>query len=324
MLRSYNSLTIALFALLLSTPAYGSGQESATAEQKRAAQKMFEAADGLYENGQYEQAAQAFRASYDLVASPNSRLMIARSLRELQRYEEAYQEYQATLHDAEASAGRYPDTLRAAQAEAEALSEQLAYLVIDSAPGNTELRINGKATKFVPGERVAVLASKADLEFRFPDGKVTHEALDLKKQETQHVKATPEPAITPAPQASPPAIEKKAEAPRVEHSNGWHTAAYIASAVGATGLVTFGVFGVLDKSTYSNLQSKCSSASCAPGTNDQIDKGRMYQTVANIGLGVAVVGATAAVTLFFVSPSHSEQPVALQVGPGNVSLKGSF
>ncbi len=315
--------SLAFSVLLSAAPALGTALESATPEQKRAAQKMFEAADGLYENGQYEQAAQAFRASYDLVASPNSRLMIARSLRELKRYEAAYQEYLATIKDAEASVGRYPDTLKAAQAEAEALGEQLSYLVIDDVPNGTELLINGKPVTFTPGERFAVVESRVEIQLRLPDGKVTRETLDLTKQETRHVTANetkPPEALTKA----PPPVDAT-PAPRADTPNNiWRTAAYVAGGVGAAGLVTFGVFGVLDHSTYSDLQSKCNADGCASSGTSQIDKGRKYQTIANIGLGVGALGAAAAVTLFIVAPARSERAVAVQLGPGSLRVQGEF
>jgi hypothetical protein len=250
--------------------------------------------------------------------------MIARSLRELKRYDEAYKEYLATVKDAEQSAGRYPDTLKAAQAEADALNEQLSYIVIDSAPSGTEVRINGKPVTFTAGERLAVVESKVDLEVRLPDGKVTHETLDLKKQETRHVTPSAEKQAVTPPEAPPPKVAATAAPDEARPSNGLRTAAYVAGGVGVAGLVTFGVFGALDHSIYSDLQAKCATGSCAAGNGSQIDKGRMYQSVANIGLGVAAIGAAAAVTLFLVSPAHSERPVALQVGPASVVIRGGF
>ncbi len=315
------ALTIALSA----APAFATNLEASSAEQKRAAQKMFEAADGLYENGQFDQAAQAFRASYELVASPNSRLMIARSLRELKRYEEAYNEYLATIKDAEASAGRYPDTLRAAQAEAQALGEQLSYIIVDAVPDGTELRVNGNPTKFKAGEPVAVVESKVEIELRLPDGKVTRESLQLAKQQTQHV--TPhetKPAETQAKAAATAPTPPPALPPEEKPGNGLRTAAYVAGGVGVAGLVTFGVFGALNRSAYSDLESKCTANSCAASNASQIDKGRMYQTVANVGLGVAAVGAAAAVTLFIIAPSRSERALALHVGPASFELRGGF
>lgn len=326
--RTVSSLCLILFATLLSANARGAGVDNAASEQKRAAQKMFEAADGLYESGRFDEAAQAFRASYALVASPNSRLMIARSLRELQRYDEAYTEYQGTIRDAEASGGRYPESLNAARAEADALKAHLAYLVIDSSPEDAavELRVNGKAVKWTASERIAVIASKVEVEFRYANGQTRRQSLDLKASETRRL--VPIAGPTPVPKTSPP-TQSMSQAPRPRqesHSNGLRTSAYVAGGVGAAGLVTFGIFGVLDRSIYSDLHSKCNSNACPPAKGNDIDAGRRYQLIANIGLGVAAVGVATAVTFYLVSSSGQtkESSVSLRLGPGNVVVAGEF
>jgi hypothetical protein len=76
----------------LSAGAAGVPVDQASNDQLRAAQKTFRVADDLYDAKRFEEALTADRASYDIVASPNSRLMIARSLRELGRLEQAYHE----------------------------------------------------------------------------------------------------------------------------------------------------------------------------------------------------------------------------------------
>jgi hypothetical protein len=330
MRRFVSSVCLALVVSLLPVRAHGAGVETASGEQKRAAQKMFEAADGLYESGRFDEAAQAFRASYELVASPNSRLMIARSLRELQRYDDAFKEYQGTIADAEASGGRYPDTLSAARAEADALKGQLAYLVIDAsaADATAELRINGKSVKWVPGEPVAMKAGKAEVELRLANGQTRHELFDLKPAEKHTLSAKSAPVPPPAlPVVAPTQATNLSASPKPEsHSNGLRTAAYVAGGVGALGLTSFGVFGYLDRSTYSDLKSKCSSGACASAQSSDIDAGRRYQLFANIGLGVAALGVATATTLFLVSsPGHSqERKVTLRLGPGNVVVGGKF
>jgi tetratricopeptide (TPR) repeat protein len=85
---------------------------------------MFEAGDALYEGKRFEEAADAFRQSHSLVNSPNSRLMLARSLRELGRKAEAAVEYRGTIEDAQSSAGRYPEAKQAATAELDALDAE--------------------------------------------------------------------------------------------------------------------------------------------------------------------------------------------------------
>ena len=321
------SRTIAMATFLLLANAHAADVNSAAGEQKRAAQKMFEAGDGLYESGRFDEAAQAFRASYDLVASPNSRLMLARSLRELRRYDEAYKEFQGTIRDAESSAGRYPDALNAARAEAEALGDQLAYLVVDAAPDlmGAELRINGKPTQWMAGEPIAVSAAKVEIELRSTDGKVRRESFELKASETRHVAPKVEPTAPP-PKLEPTTTTIQQPAAPPPHSNGLRTGAYVAGGVGLVGLASFGVFGYLDHSTFWNLKSKCSGSGCSSDPSHDVDAGRRYQLFANIGLGVGAVGLATSVTLFLVSgkSKSEERPVALRLGPGAIAVDGRF
>ena len=73
---------LSLCCLLAGVPsawADGVPIEDANPAQLGAAQKTFEAADQLYDGQQYEAAIKAYRTSFEIVASPNSLLMIARA-----------------------------------------------------------------------------------------------------------------------------------------------------------------------------------------------------------------------------------------------------
>jgi hypothetical protein len=56
----------------------------------------------------------------------------------------------------------------------------------------------------------------------------------------------------------------------------------------------------------------------------------MYQTVANVGLGVGIVGVVSSVLLFVTAPSHPKERAALRkipevgLGPGFVSFRNTF
>ena len=68
----------------------------------------------------YKEAAEKFRDSYNIVASPNSRLMLGRALVKLNEPLEAYREFEATLTQATELASRqakYQKTADAARKE---------------------------------------------------------------------------------------------------------------------------------------------------------------------------------------------------------------
>ncbi len=253
---------------------------SANEEEKRAAQKMFEAGDGLYEGGRFDDAIAAFKNSHDLVSSPNSRLMLARSLREAGRNSEACDEFRGTIRDAEASGGRYPEALQAAQSELGALESQLA---------------QGKH----PAPASAATSA--------PSAPASSDA----KQ--------PAPSAAPKGNASATAL---VAAP----SNSLRTAAFLSAGVGVVGLSAFGIFGYLDKKTHSDLESECKNSLCPATSIDKVDSGRRYQLIANVGLGVAVVGAAAAATLFVLSPRKAPESaqLAVRASPTGLFVDGRF
>lgn len=102
------------------------------------------------------------------------------------------------------------------------------------------------------------------------------------------------------------------------------TWAYVAGGVGAGGLVTFAVFGVLARSTYNDLQNQCSGGPCPPDKAGEIASGRTAQTVANVGLVLGVLGAGAGATLFVLSrPKDGQAPAVAIIGaPAWIGVEG--
>lgn len=279
MTRRLRSLLLAALFVGLTQSALGAPPSSVTEEEKRAAQKMFEAGDGLYESGRYEDAVAAFKNSHQLVASPNSRLMLARSLRESGNNAEACEQFRGTIQDAEASGGRYPEALQAAQSELGALEAIIA-------KGESEK----KSMEPAPATPATTPRTKED-----------------KPPVATHAASTPQP-------------------PRPAPSNPLRWAAFGSAGVGVVGLAAFGVFGYLNHKAYGDLESSCSRNRCPSSSADEINEGRRYQLIANVGLGVAAVGAIAATTLFVLLPRKEPggANVALQVTPAALLIDGSF
>jgi hypothetical protein len=107
--------------------------------------------------------------------------------------------------------------------------------------------------------------------------------------------------------------------------------AYVAGGVGAAGLITFAIFGAMEKSAYSSLQSACPNNVCPPSKSGDISSGKTDQVVANVALGVGLVGVAAGATLFVMSLGGSSSPSASQaastslvVSPTFIGLRGSL
>lgn len=318
-------------------PASAESLDLSGTDQRRAAQKMFEAADELYESGRFAEAAQAFRASHSTVASPNSRLMLARSLRELGKLGEAYDEFSGAVQDAEASAGRYPETHQAAKAERAALMPHLGFVTVEIGPGLAAAEDFEVAGRRLPatavGSPVAVTPGRTTVRVRLADGSVFEQTLVVEqgRQATVQFPSEPAPPEVPPPKVTsappkPPMRSDPARAEPADTGTGLRTAAYVAGGVGVLGGVGFGVFGLLNRGTYQDLETSCPSGACPADRQSDIDAGERYQLLANVSLGVAIVGVAAGTTLFVLSTSSEPAPgtVAVRVLPGGMSVGGRF
>jgi hypothetical protein len=101
--------------------------------------------------------------------------------------------------------------------------------------------------------------------------------------------------------------------------------AYVAGGLGVAGFATFAVFGLMSNSNYSDLQSACHPG-CPASKSSEIDNGKTYQLVANIGLGVGIVGVAAGATLFALSFGGKSTPAStgLVVGPSFIGVRGTL
>src|SRR5262245_9151637 len=79
--------------------AEGVKPEQANEQQKQSARASFTTAMEAYNDKRFEEALEGFRRSYDTVASPNSHLMVARTLRSMGRTAEAYEEFRAVAEE---------------------------------------------------------------------------------------------------------------------------------------------------------------------------------------------------------------------------------
>ena len=327
--------------------ARGASVLDATSDQVADAQSAFQAADERFDVQDYEGALAKFRESYAIVASPNSRLMIARCLRELGRLDEAYVEYEATLNAAEALAedqDSYTSTAQAARDELEALRSRVAWLTIElgDVPETAEITVAGRPVRHgALGEPLAVVPGQIDVVARLSDGRFAQgqvhvaagreSTLTLKLGETVTVGSPPPPQNTPAsPEPSPPAAAPPAAGPPPaaepppRQSNRMPLVLATAG-VGVAGFVGFAVFGSQSRSRFDDLEASCPDHRCPTDLEDDIDSGKRAQLLANVSLGVGVAGlGVSAVLLATKRRAPREKSVSLWVSPTGVGIEGGF
>jgi hypothetical protein len=348
--RASRRAGLLLLASLCAAPiASGRGAEVdvATADQQQKAQSLYEQGVQHFKAGGFSEAADAFRKSYEVVASPNSHIMYARALRSAGKLGEAYEELALTQHEASELATRLPkygSTAESAEAELLELNKRVAALSIRVAGDSSQVIVMVGARQ-VPHERwknVAVEPGTVDVSARLAGGRralqsvtaqigeLTPVELDLRQAEGGQATPTKQPEAVSGSADS----ELDSGATRNHPLRPW---AFVAGGVGLVGLATFGVFGAMSRSTFSDLESTCPDGECPPGSQDDIDKGKNQQLIANIGLAVGVVGLGAGITLFIVDSGQSSAStprhvaprrglpgVVVSAGPGSVSVRGTF
>ena len=323
------SAFLATAALSYEQPAYAAGAsiEAATDEQKQAAGEAYGEGMAAMEGGDHEKALEAFRRSYDTVASPNSHLMVGRMLAELGRYGEAYEELQATLAEAEAAAAKeekYKQTAEATQKEIDDLTAKVAMVTVNvtgAGPGD-KLTVGGREIpKDQWGKPVAVAPGQVAIELQTAQGATASETVAAEAGGTN--------TVSLAAPAAPKEEEEGASAEVSSSDLDTRTLAYIAGGVGVAGLVTFGVFGAMNNSKFSQLEDECpSKTNCPADLQDTADTGRTYQTVANVGLVVGIVGLGTGAVLYFLSGQEEKEQASstpqVSVGLRSITVSGAF
>jgi hypothetical protein len=283
----------------------------------------------------------AFRTSHDVVKSPNARLMIARCLRELGRLGEAYAEASAAAAEAEAVSQRHPrylETAQAARDDLAALKSRVGFVKLDGGkvPAGATVKIGERsfdvsalkeAIAVTPGTTTIIVSAPGEKELRknvvVQPGTEQTVTLDSEPAQSLDSGAGSDDAKLAEEPAKP--VVKTVE---LGPDTSMRTWAYVAGGVGAVGLATFGVFGLINNSSYDELDGDCPNGACPPGRSDDIDAGRRYQLIANVGLGVGILGLGAGATLFVLSanrsPAEDARQTAVRVSPGAVSLEGRF
>lgn len=321
--------TLALAALVgACVPAVASAQDNTAFAQQR-----FTRGAALYEARDYPQALVEFRASIELYGSPNTRLYLARCLRELGRLDEAVPEFERAMREAGDRARldpRYAQTRDAAQAELLQVEPRVGRLTltIPDAPEGASIRVNqrpvpvaalGIAIPVMPGP-VTITIEAAGYE---PEERHTEVAAG--REATVGVVLRRRAAVaeghTEVGALARPVVPVRPAPPRARGPS--RSLAWIGVGVGAVGFAGFATFYALANGRFDDLSARCVGG-CTSVTQSEVDEGRTFQTLTNVSLGLGIAGAAAAVTLFIIGRPSEQPPVTVSVGSRSVSVGGSF
>ena len=299
--------TLVLLATLLggglsAQAALAEGASVTHASKKQMTEALNTYREGLeaFDAKNFDLALKLLRQSYEIVASPNSRLVIAHSLVQLGREPEAYRELQATVE----------------------LARKLALVVVRP---DAQVTLGDQEVSHVDwGRPQPVRPGKLKVVIRHEGGGETTQELNLAAGEQTELSTAPPPPPPPAVTEKPePVVTVVRERdPDTVHKR---TLAFATGAIGLAGLGAFAAFTVMDSSI--NARAGCTGGICSESTLDNATASGTYQAIAFVGLGLGIIGLGTSTYLFATSSGEpsDEKPVAqVAIGPGRVVLHGRF
>jgi hypothetical protein len=329
------SIVVSIPSVALAAP----GDKPAPADVQKAT-ALFIKGTELFKAKKFGAAIEHFKQSYALVPSPNSHLYIARCLAGLDQARAAWLEFDRVADEASTAGAKYAPTHDSAIQERDDLGAKLTIVsvTVPGADGNTAVRIGGYD---LPSDHIGrpypVDAGTFDVIVLGPLRAPARSTITVHVGERRDVTLPLGPpaavAVGPAgPQAgAPPESHGKVFTPL-------RIGAIAAGGVGVVGLILFAAEGAASKSTYNTINTDCGArAGCAgesssvrSNVTSLISTGKSQQTIANVGLGIGLVGVAAGATLLVLSlrkpPSDAApRPTAdLVVGPSWAGARGSF
>lgn len=324
------ALLLALALCVAPLPALA--QDAPSQAELEQATKDFKEAQKKYEAKDYAGALELARGALEVTGSPNARLYVARSLRELGKNAEAYDEMSITLRETTERAQsepKYVPTRDAAAAELALLGRKVGRVIIAVAdpPPGTRVEMNGTRIEEARlGQPIAVepgsLRVRATAEGQVPiERNIEIAAGEVRTLALAFGAAAqgdePEPEPEPTPDRPAPAAS----------GGGARTLGFVVAGVGVAGMATFAIAGSMAKSEFDTIEEECGGDRCTdPKYADNVDRGKRLETIANVGLVVGAIGLIAGGTLIVLGGPKQKEGAGLMVSPGGlgVGYRGRF
>lgn len=322
-----NTLTILSLGVVLLCPI---AARAAGADDKAAAQALFDEGRKLVDAGKYAEACAKLESSQRLDPGAGTLLWLATCYEKNGQTASAWVTY---TDAATASHDRHPDWATRASERAKALFPQLSHLSIEipNAPSGVSVVRDSKpldsgslgtAMPIDPGHHV--------IDATAPDKLPFHGEVDVARGANAHVTVT----FVAAPVTKPVVVVEQHPsnvAPAMVsdgRGNGMRVAGLTTALVGAAGLIVGGVFGGL---AIGDKNSALSNGNCLPDLSRcnatgkaSVDDAMTLATVSTVAFIAGGVLAAAGITIFILAPASKEHAVAARVSPFGVSIEGEF
>jgi PEGA domain len=313
-------LTVAL------VPRSALAQDKAELSKARA---EFQRAIELEQAGNYTQALEQFRDVGQVRMTPQVRFHIASCEEKLGRLVTALGGYELAFADADSVGDDFKNEVDAAVTR---LRASIPKLVIQRGAGAeaAEIELDGVALGASSvGVPVPLDPGPHSVNAKAPGSLPFSQTVNIAENEQKSVdlELTPE----PEPEAPGPA-NSSTQTVDLNGKPRPRLIPYLIGGVGVVSLVGSGVLFALRQSTLSDLEDKCGAdrKSCPPSSRGEVDNLKLYNTTAQVALGIGVVGVGAAVTLILLQKKQNPTTAGFMLTPdapnalAGASLTGRF
>jgi hypothetical protein len=305
---------------------------SAFAQDKKELSKaraLFQRAIELEQAGNYTTALEQFRDVGQVRMTPQVRFHIASCEEKLGRLVTALGGYELALADAETVGEDFKTEVDTAVTR---LRASIPKLVIQRGTGAdaAEIELDGVALGASSvGVPVPLDPGPHSVNAKAPGSLPFSQTVTIAENEQKSVdiELTPEPqpeTTNPSGPGAQPADLNGKPHPRL--------IPYVIGGVGVASLIGSGVLFALRQSTLSDLENKCGAdrKSCPGSARGEVDNLSLYNTTAQVALGIGVVGVGTAVTLILLQKKQNPTTAGFMFTPdapnalAGASLRGRF
>ncbi|MEP7051988.1 MAG: PEGA domain-containing protein [Pseudomonadota bacterium] len=288
---------LAVPALTVTFSASIAGAQDKTELSKARAQ--FQRAIELEQAGNYTSALDTFRSVGEVRMTPQVRFHIATCEEKLGRLVTALGGYQLAFADADSVGDDFKAEVELAVTR---LQASIPKLVINRGSGGeaAEIQLDGvELGASSVGIAVPLDPGPHAITAKAPNFMPFSRTVTIAENEQKNVDVT----LAPEPELERVSVATPIERPRSK------VVPYVIGGVGLASLVGAGVLFGLRQSALSDLESKCGAArqSCPQSARGEVSNLSLYNTTAQIALGVGVVGVGTAVGLLIWQKKHPLQ-----------------
>jgi hypothetical protein len=291
----------------------------------------FAEASKFFRDGDVAAALPLFVHLGETTNSPNVQLYVGYCHQDLGHDREAHRAFsRAVKLSLDPGNAKYAVTREAAQAELVKLNLRLASLTISlvELPAEFVVRLDGEVVNpTLLGSPIIVDPGLHHVDAEAKGSKPVARDLSVDVGGSKTIALLFEKAVVPDVVLAP--VVQSAPVQPTESGSRLTLPGYVAAGLGVAGLGTFVIAGIQARSTYNKLQATCPSG-CSDATHrNDASQGRTYQTVANVGLALGIVGTLTGATLVYLgvtSEKATKASVDVDASAGllKISYAGSF